>query len=335
VNGQCSPDCQLLDPVEFQKYAQGEYVGRSRLPHVPEYRLRVDDQLDFIYRLTREETREPYELNVGDEIRVESFTDKLLDRTLVIQPDGTITLPLLGQVRAGHHTVADLRSELEEQFKKYYKVPSIIVTPIKMNTQLDDLRNAIGGRSGFGPQVRPGKVTPEGTVQLPAVGTVPAQGLTLREFKAELDARYGELIEGVEVTPVLTVRAARYAYVLGEVKLPGRYTLEAPTTVMQAVALAGSWNFGANLHQVIIFRRADDWRLIATMLDLRQAFLGRKSCPAAEIWVSDSDLIILPKSHIQLTDNWIELLFTKGLYGMFPVSGSISYTNLTALSTAS
>ncbi len=330
VGGPCGPECQMLDPLEFQKYAQGEYVGRARLPHVPEYRLRVDDQLDFIYRLTREETREPYELNVGDEIRVESFTDKNLDRTLVIQPDGTITLPLLGQVRAGQHTVTDLRNELEEAFKKYYKVPSIIVTPIKMNTQLDDLRNAIGGRSGLGPQVRPGKVTPEGTVQLPAVGTVPAQGLTLREFKAELDARYNALIEGVEVTPVLTVRAPRYAYVLGEVKLPGRYTLEAPTTVMQAVALAGSWNFGANLHQVIIFRRADDWRLIATMLDLRAAFLGRKSCPAAEIWVSDSDLIILPKSHIQLTDNWIEMIFTNGLYRMAPVTGNISYTNLSA-----
>ncbi len=332
VSGQCSQDCQLLDPVEFQKYAQGEYVGRSRLPHVAEYRLRVDDQMDFIYRLTREETRKPYGLNVGDEIRVESFTDKNLDRTLLIQPDGTITLPLLGQVRAANHTVAALREELEQRFQKYYKVPSIIVTPIKMNTQLDDLRAAIGGRSGFGPQVRPGKVTPEGTVQLPAVGTVPAQGLTLREFKQELDARYNALIEGVEVTPVLTVRAPRYAYVLGEVKLPGRYTLEAPTTVMQAVALAGSWNFGANLHQVIIFRRADDWRLIATMLDLRAAFLGRKSCPAAEIWVSDSDLIILPKSHIQLTDNWIELLFTKGLYAMFPVTGSVSYTNLSYLS---
>ncbi len=70
-----------------------------------------------------------------------------------------------------------------------------------MNTKLDDLRAAIGGRSGFGPQVRPGKVMPEGTVQLPAVGTVPAQGLTLREFKSELDARYGEAIQGVEVTP--------------------------------------------------------------------------------------------------------------------------------------
>ena len=221
---------------------------------------------------------------------------------------------------------------LEQRFQKYYKVPSIVVTPIRVNTKLDDLRAAIGGRSGFGPQVRPGKVMPDGGVALPAVGTVPAQGLTVAEFKQELDARYQEVIEGVEVTPLLMQRAARYVYVLGEVRTPGRYPLEAPTTVMQAIALAGSWNFGANVNQVVIFRRADDWRLIATVVSLRPALLGREPCPAGEIWVSDSDLIILPKNKFQLCDNWIELIFTKGLYGMFPVSGSVSFTNLSYLS---
>src|SRR5947207_381480 len=30
-------------PLDFQPFAQGEYVGHARLPHVSEYRLRVDD----------------------------------------------------------------------------------------------------------------------------------------------------------------------------------------------------------------------------------------------------------------------------------------------------
>ena len=86
-------------------------MGPARTRHVPVYRLRVDDQLEFIYRLTREETKKPYKLNVGDTIRFESLTDKNLDRDLVIQPDGTITLRLLGQVRAAGRTVEHLRKD--------------------------------------------------------------------------------------------------------------------------------------------------------------------------------------------------------------------------------
>ena len=295
------------------------------------YRLRVDDLLDFVYRVTRDETPGPYEINVGDELTVESATDKDLRRTLVVLPDGTITLPLLGAVRAAGLTVAQLREQLDDVYKEYYKVPAMTVTPVKVDTQLEDLRYTVGGRSGFGGQVRSGKVTPEGTIQLPAVGSVPAQGLTLDEFKEELNQRYSEKIEGIEVMPILTQRAPRYVYVVGEVKLPGRYTLEAPTTVMQALAMAGSYNVGAHIAQIVIFRRADDWRLIATTVDLRNSLLGKVPCPAGEIWVSDADLIIVPKSRILWTANTIELVFTKGLYGVVPFSGNYSITQLSTI----
>ena len=138
-------------------------------------------------------------------------------------------------------------------------------------------------------------------------------------------------IEGIEVMPVLTARAPRFVYVLGDVKNPGRYPLDAPTTVMQAIATAGSWNNGAHINNIVVFRRAEDWRLIATVLDLRAALLGRRPCPGNEIWVSDADLIIVPKSKILRTDNFIELLFTKGLYGIAPFSGSVSFTNLSTV----
>ena len=98
----------------------------------------------------------------------------------------------------------------------------------------------------------------------------------------EIDARYAAEIEGVEVTPILVARAPRFVYVLGEVHLPGRFVLEGPTTVMQAISLAGSWNVGANIKQIVIFRRGDDWRLMATMVDLQAALGGKNLCPAGE-----------------------------------------------------
>jgi polysaccharide export outer membrane protein len=317
-----------LGPVpDFQEFSQGEYVGRARLPHVPTYRLRVDDALEFVFRVTRDETIDPYEINVGDEVNIESATDNNLRRTLVVLPDGTVTLPLLGQVRAANLTVPQLRDELEEQYRKYYKIPAITVTPVKVDTKLEDLRYTVSGRSGFGGQVLNGRVTPEGTIQLPLVGSVPAQGLTIDEFTRELNQRFNEKIEGIEVIPVLTARAPRYVYVLGEVRLPGRYALEAPTTVMQALAMAGSYNVGAHISSIVIFRRADDWRLIATIVNLRNALLGKVPCPEGEIWVSDADLIIVPKSRILWADDTINLLFTRGLYGVVPFGASYSYSN--------
>jgi len=66
-------------------------------------------------------------------------------------------------------------------------------------------------------------------------------------------------VEGLEVTPILLTRApirvcARRSSHAGPLPLDG------PTTVMQALSVAGGWNVGANLRQVIIFRRGEDWR---------------------------------------------------------------------------
>lgn len=313
-------------PLDWQPYMQGEYVGRARTAHVPEYRLRVDDVLEFVFRLTREETTKPYQLNVGDEIRVESFTDASLNRDLLIQPDGTITLRLAGQVKATRQTVTQLRDRIEQLYTKYYKIPAITVTPLRVNTKLEDLRATVDARAGVGGQTRQARVTPEGTIALPAIGNVPVQGLSLNELKHELDERYAAEVEGIEVTPVLLTRAPRHVYVLGEVKTPGRYLLEGPTTVMQSLAMAGGWNVGANTRQIVVFRRGDDWRLMATMLDLRGALYGKAPAPTDELWVDDADVIVVPKSPILVADDFINLVFTRGLYGVAPYNIGTSFS---------
>ena len=318
-------------PIDWQYFAQGEYIGPARLRHVPSYRLRVDDQLELVYRVTRDEIAEPYELNVGDQVRVESFTDPALNRDLIIQPDGTITVRLLGQIRAAGRTVEQLRKDLESRYRRYYHEPAITVTPLRVNTKLEDLRATVDSRFGQGGQSRLARITPEGTISLPVLGTVVAHGLTLDELEVELNERYAMEIKGIEVTPVLVARAPRFVFVLGEVAVPGRYTLDSPTTVMGGIALAGGWNVGGNLRQVVVFRRGDDWRLMATMLDLRGALLGKRPCPADEIWLRDSDIVVVPKTPILLADEFIDLVFTRGLYGVLPVSTSINFSKLSTL----
>jgi polysaccharide export outer membrane protein len=332
--------------VDWQAFAQGEYVGHARLAHVPDYRIRVDDQIAFVFRLTREITSFPYELQVGDKIRIESLTADSNDagaaqgaeddirRDLEIQPDGTISLPLLGQVRAANMTIDGLRVHLEERYLKYYKVPAITVTPLAVNTRLQDLLNAVDARQGSGGLQLQTRVNPDGRLYLPGLGAVCAQGLTVDELKVEVDARYEATIPGVDVTPVLTQRAPRFVFVLGEVNKPDRYTLEGPTTLMGALSMAGSWKIGANLRQVVVFRRGEDWRMLATMLDVNGALYGRRPVPADEIWLNDSDIIVVPKTTITVVDEFVNQFFTNGLYSAFPQFsfGNFNFNNFRSIS---
>ena len=93
--------------------------------------------------------------------------------------------------------------------------------------------------------------------------------------------------------------------------------------------MAGGWGVGANLRQVVVFRRGDDWRLMATMLDLRGALYAKQPCPSDEIWLNDSDIVVVPKSPILVMDDWINLIFTRGLYGVAPFSASYNFSQLT------
>ena len=329
----CGSCCQWesIRSYNWQAYAQGEYIARDRTPHVPEYRLRVGDELDLVYRLTREERPEPYRINVGDVISIESMADPTLDRELIVQPDGMITLRLLGQVKANGLTVAQLGAHVEEAYKEYYHTPSITVTPIKVDTKLEDLRAAVDRRMGLGGQSQIAKITPEGSISLPGIGWVYVQGLTLAELQVELGERYGAIIPGVEVIPVIVSWAPRYAFVLGEVAAPGKFELTGPTTILQAIAMAGSWNNGAHLDQIVVFRRDDNWQLVATMVNLRAALRGKTPCPEGEIWLSDSDVIIVPKGPILEATDFIDLVFTRGIYGVMPFSTSLAFDQMSIL----
>lgn len=333
--GACGAESRWSDmrPMAFDAYGQGGYAGPSRLAHLGQYRLRPNDQIQVIYLITRRQKSGAYRLTPGDEILIESVTDAdlvrgNLENGLKIQPDGSITVRILGQVHAAGLTVEQLRDVLREQYKEYYEEPAIDVTPVKTNSLAEDIRNAVGGQSGFNRQEITVTVMPDGKVRLPGIGEICVQGFSLSQLKREINLRYNEIVVGIDVEPILALQAPHFIHVLGEVATPSRVQLEGPTTVLGAIASAGGNLVGSNMRQVVIFRRAEDWRLISTMLDLQGAIYGKRPTPADEIWLRDGDVVIVPAKPITRYNNWAEQIFTNGLYRIFPAQlNGLSFSN--------
>ena len=160
---------------------------------------------------------------------------------------------------------------------------------------------------------------PDGKVRLPGIGEICLQGFSLNQLKREINLRYKEIVVGIDVEPILTQQAPHFVHVLGQVAAPARITLDAPTTVLSAIAAAGGHQVGGNMRQVVIFRRAEDWRLISTVLDLQGAVYGKRPTPSDEIWVRDGDVIVVPDRPIVRFNNWAQQILTDGLYRVLPV----------------
>ena len=311
-------DWRAMGPITYQMFAQGEYVGAARAPHVPVYRLRADDVLTFIFRFTRDILPSDYRLEVGDQFDVKDFGLPELDLRYTVQPDGYVNFLGIGKTPAAGRSFEELANDLNERYKKDYRNPRITIIPVLIETKLASFRQTVSNFAGQGGQSLTVRVTPEGTIALPLVGQVFVNGLSLEEVQQELKARYDAELGGIEVIATLNQRAPRFVYVLGEVGAPGQVTMNGPTTLMQAIAQAGSWKIGANLRQVVVFRRGEDWRLLATMVDIRGALYGNRPTPADEIWLNDSDVVVVPKSPILVLDDFVQLVFTRGLYSILP-----------------
>lgn len=311
--------------IPWEEFGPGEYIGPHRTPHINEYRLRVGDLIEFVFQANRAQTAQQYRLSVGDTIRVVSATDERVnvasqETGISIMSDGTVSLDIIGTVFAANRTVSELQDELNTRYEEFFDdEPRITVTGIQTDTRLNDFLRSVESPVGTGGgQSRNSRVTADGTLRLPLIGAVRVVGLTLDELEREVNSRFSVQVPGVHVSVVLTEQAPRFAYVMGEVEEPGRFELNGPTTVTQAIALAGGWQNGGNLRQIVVFRRDNEWRLMALRINLKHGLNGIDPVPAEEIWLRDSDVVLIPKRPIVHLADAIELYFTRTLYALFP-----------------
>lgn len=53
-----------------------------------------------------------YRVRSGDVLQIEVLEDSTLNRTAIVLPDGQISLPLVGSVRAAGRSLADVQADL-------------------------------------------------------------------------------------------------------------------------------------------------------------------------------------------------------------------------------
>lgn len=99
-------------------------------------------------------------------------------------------------------------------------------------------------------------VSDSGTITVPLIGSVVAEGRTLPELEEQIAA---QLRDGIVVSPNVTAEMIDYRpfYILGETKSPGQYPFVPRMTVLTAVSMSGGFTFRAERDQVSITRMVD------------------------------------------------------------------------------
>ena len=81
-------------------------------------------------------------------------------------------------------------------------------------------------------------VRPDGKISLPLLNDVQAAGLTPTELRDQITTRLAEYIPAPEVSVMVREVHSRKVAVVGAVKMPGRYEMKSPMTVLEEIGRA-------------------------------------------------------------------------------------------------
>lgn len=108
-------------------------------------------------------------------------------------------------------------------------------------------------------------IAADGTLSLPWLGEVPANGRTVGQLRADIEAR---LKAGYIVNPgvSLQVTTCRPFFVLGEVNKPGQYPFVFGLSARAAIATAGGFSYRAKMSQIYVRHAGEEkeWTMPVT-----------------------------------------------------------------------
>jgi polysaccharide export outer membrane protein len=85
-----------------------------------------------------------YVIGASDLITVTVYKESTLSGSLLVRPDGMISMPLLGDVKASGKTPLQLAAEIAAKLKKYIQDPNVTVVLSQNNSKIVYLMGEVG-----------------------------------------------------------------------------------------------------------------------------------------------------------------------------------------------
>lgn len=130
-------------------------------------------------------------------------------------------------------------------------------------------------------------VSPDGEINIEGYGPVQVSGLTVAQANAKLKSTLGARYSSSKVKLTVGQTKTIMINVMGEVKVPGTYTLSAFATVFHALYMAGGTNDIGTMRNIKVYRN----NKLVTIVDIYDYILNGKL--SGNIRLADNDVIVV------------------------------------------
>ena len=139
-------------------------------------------------------------------------------------------------------------------------------------------------------------VRPDGKITMPLIGEVMASGQTANQLATQISERLKQFKESPSVSVSVKEVNSYNVYVLGSVMKPGKYQLKVPTTVLQAITIAGGFNNYAfkNRMQVVRNRLNSDGTQTEMRIPVRYDDLVFGEGEQKNFLLKTGDVVVVP-----------------------------------------
>lgn len=233
-----------------------------------------------------------YTIGARDVLMIQVFDQPELGGKYAVEADGTFSFPLVGRIKAAGRTLRQFEEDLKKKLADgYFRNPQVSVTVDEYKSQqifvIGEVRSSgavplTGGmtlveaiaRAGSTLASASGEVivvrAPQGAAGGPLL---PSERGAAEVFRATIrDLEAGSLKQNIDLQDgdTLYVPRAESAYVFGQVRNPGAYSIQKDTTVLQALSLAGGVTEHGAINRITIVRvvKGEQKELKAKLTDI-------------------------------------------------------------------